>query len=95
MAFPMQLFRHLRLPFARKVGVACLFCAGWVCIIISSVRAWQLNKVVGQPDLQWLALWGTTETSVGKSIQSLFIPVQRGKEEKKTFFEAAGEEPNC
>ncbi|KAI6431343.1 hypothetical protein ACKVWC_002848 [Pyricularia oryzae] len=64
MAFPMQLFRHLRLPFARKVGVACLFCAGWVCIIISSVRAWQLNKVVGQPDLQWLALWGTTETSV-------------------------------
>ncbi|TLD30926.1 hypothetical protein PspLS_02230 [Pyricularia sp. CBS 133598] len=64
MAFPMQLLRHLRLPFARKVGVACLFCAGWVCIIISSVRAWQLNKVVGQPELQWLALWGTMETSV-------------------------------
>lgn len=69
----MQLFRHLRLPFARKVGVACLFCAGWVCIIISSVRAWQLNKVVGQPDLQWLALWGTTETSVGKSTQCFFF----------------------
>ncbi|KAI6376065.1 hypothetical protein MCOR25_002880 [Pyricularia grisea] len=64
MAFPMQLLRHLRLPFARKVGVTCLFCAGWVCMIISSVRAWQLNKVVGQPELQWLALWGTIETSV-------------------------------
>ncbi|TLS31457.1 hypothetical protein PpBr36_03478 [Pyricularia pennisetigena] len=64
MAFPMQLLRHLRLPLARKVGIACLFCAGWVCIVISSVRAWQLNKVVGQPDLQWLALWGTIETSV-------------------------------
>lgn len=86
MAFPMQLFRHLRLPFARKVGVACLFCAGWVCIIISSVRAWQLNKVVGQPDLQWLALWGTTETSVGESTQCFFLSPYSRKRRRINVF---------
>lgn len=57
----------------QKLSIGGLFCFGWVCIIISTIRVVQLGDTEnGVPAPSWLALWGTIEASIGMLIFPAF-----------------------
>ncbi|KAM0279908.1 hypothetical protein ACHAQH_004349 [Verticillium albo-atrum] len=70
MLLPLGLIRNLQMHKSRKLSIAALFCLGWVCVAVSTVRVAYLgrNAVEGsfkQPATSWLALWGIVESAIG------------------------------
>ncbi|CAL5866155.1 uncharacterized protein PFLUO_LOCUS362 [Penicillium psychrofluorescens] len=66
MVLPLGLIWKLKMKRNRKLSISGLFCLGWVCIVIATIRVIQLrdNSSNGQPKPAWLALWGTIEASI-------------------------------
>lgn len=66
MALPIRLIWNLQMKPKQKLVIAGLFCFGWICIIISTIRVVQLGETPnGVPAPSWLALWATIEASIG------------------------------
>lgn len=66
MALPVRLIWNLKMKTKQKLSIGGLFCFGWICIIISTIRVIQLGETVnGVPAPSWLALWATIEASIG------------------------------
>lgn len=66
MALPLRLIWNLKMQMKQKLSIGGLFCFGWICIIISTIRVIQLGQTVnGVPAPSWLALWATIEASIG------------------------------
>ncbi|KAM0631099.1 hypothetical protein D7B24_005479 [Verticillium nonalfalfae] len=71
MLLPLGLIRNLQMNMSRKLSIAGLFCLGWVCVAVSTIRVAYLgrNAVEGssfkQPATSWLALWGIVESAIG------------------------------
>ncbi|KAH6690600.1 hypothetical protein F5X68DRAFT_253476 [Plectosphaerella plurivora] len=69
MLLPLGLIRNLQMNRARKMSIAGLFCLGWVCIAVSTIRVAYLGHNGGagghtQPSTSWLALWGIVESGI-------------------------------
>ncbi|KAG7116484.1 hypothetical protein HYQ44_007103 [Verticillium longisporum] len=70
MLLPLGLIRNLQMHMSRKLSIAGLFCLGWVCVAVSTIRVAYLgrNAVEGssfkQPATSWLALWGIVESAI-------------------------------
>ncbi|CAG8058304.1 unnamed protein product [Penicillium olsonii] len=65
MALPIRLIWNLQMKKKQKLVIAGLFCFGWVCIIISTIRVVQLGDTTnGVPAPSWLALWAMIESSI-------------------------------
>ncbi|RXG43222.1 hypothetical protein VDGE_09776 [Verticillium dahliae] len=70
MLLPLGLIRNLQMKMSRKLSIAGLFCLGWVCVAVSTIRVAYLgrNAVEGssfkQPATSWLALWGIVESAM-------------------------------
>jgi hypothetical protein len=71
MFLPLGLIRNLQMHWKRKVTIAALFCLGWVCIAVSTIRVTYLGhgsaagQEFKQPSTSWLALWGIVEAAIG------------------------------
>ncbi|KAK6522612.1 hypothetical protein TWF281_002049 [Arthrobotrys megalospora] len=65
MAIPLRLIRHLRMSGLQKLGLACLFCLGFVVVILSLARTIRINAggsgAYPQSDPRWVALWSIAE----------------------------------
>lgn len=70
MLLPLRLVIHLQMPLSRKISIVALFCLGWICIAASTIRVTQLARPGAQPTVPWLAVWGTVESAIGKSLHS-------------------------
>ncbi|KAJ5359998.1 hypothetical protein N7517_009189 [Penicillium concentricum] len=69
MILPIRLIWNLQMKPRQKLSIGGLFCFGWVCIIISTIRVVQLGETDnGVPAPSWLALWGTIEASIAVMI---------------------------
>ncbi|KAJ5747720.1 uncharacterized protein N7511_009416 [Penicillium nucicola] len=69
MALPLRLIWNLKMKSKQKISIGALFCFGWICIIISTIRVVQLGESVnGVPSTSWLALWATIEASIAVMI---------------------------
>ncbi|CDM30147.1 hypothetical protein DTO013E5_8165 [Penicillium roqueforti] len=69
MILPIRLIWNLQMKSRQKLSIGGLFCFGWVCIIISTIRVVQLGDTEnGVPAPSWLALWGTIEASIAVMI---------------------------
>ncbi|KAJ5794334.1 hypothetical protein N7457_000933 [Penicillium paradoxum] len=69
MILPLRLIWNLQMKRRQKLSIGGLFCFGWVCILISTIRVVQLGKTEnGSPAPSWLALWGTIEASIAVMI---------------------------
>lgn len=73
MALPIRLIWHLKMQMKQKLSIGGLFCFGWICIIIATIRVVQLGSASneasnGEPAPSWLALWGIIEASIGMYI---------------------------
>lgn len=68
MVLPLRLIWNLQMKRAQKLSIGGLFCVGWICIIVATIRVAQLgsSSADGTPLPSWLALWGIIEASVGK-----------------------------
>lgn len=78
MALPIRLIWHLRMQRKQKLSIGGLFCFGWVCIIIATIRVVQLGSASdvasgGTPAPSWLAMWGIIETSIGMCLDNRMI----------------------
>ncbi|KAK6539476.1 hypothetical protein TWF694_009699 [Orbilia ellipsospora] len=65
MAIPLRLIRQLRMSTLQKVGLACLFCLGFVVVVLSLARTIRINAggtgAYPQSDPRWVALWSIAE----------------------------------
>ncbi|KAJ6264448.1 hypothetical protein Dda_0594 [Drechslerella dactyloides] len=65
MAIPLRLIRHLRMSGLQKLGLACLFCLGFVVVVLSLARTIRINAggsgAYPQSDPRWVALWSIAE----------------------------------
>ncbi|KAK6496654.1 hypothetical protein TWF481_001644 [Arthrobotrys musiformis] len=65
MAIPLRLIRHLRMSDLQKIGLACLFCLGFVVVTLSLARTIRINAggsgAYPQSDPRWVALWSIAE----------------------------------
>ncbi|KAF4770541.1 hypothetical protein HAV15_013196 [Penicillium sp. str.  len=69
MILPIRLIWNLQMKTRQKLSIGGLFCFGWICIIISTIRVVQLGETEnGVPAPSWLALWGTIEASIAVMI---------------------------
>ncbi|OQE37822.1 hypothetical protein PENCOP_c009G05087 [Penicillium coprophilum] len=69
MILPVRLIWNLQMKLRQKMSIGGLFCFGWICIIISTIRVVQLGETDnGVPAPSWLALWGTIEASIAVMI---------------------------
>ncbi|KAJ5827592.1 hypothetical protein N7447_004355 [Penicillium robsamsonii] len=69
MILPIRLIWNLQMKPRQKLSIGGLFCFGWVCIIISTIRVVQLGETEnGVPPPSWLAVWGTIEASIAVMI---------------------------
>ncbi|KAJ5407977.1 hypothetical protein N7509_001860 [Penicillium cosmopolitanum] len=70
MALPLRLIWNLRMKPRQKLSIGGLFCFGWVCIIVSTIRVVKLGEgtATGVPAPSWLALWATIEASIAVMI---------------------------
>lgn len=66
MLLPLRLIIKLQMPLSRKISISGLFTLAWICIIAAAIRCTQIGEANGAPSFPWLALWGTTETTVGE-----------------------------
>lgn len=70
MILPLQLIKNLQMRKNRKLSIAGLFCLGWICIAVSTIRVAYLGHNNGdryvQPSTSWLALWAIVEAAIGK-----------------------------
>ncbi|KAM0324374.1 hypothetical protein ACHAQA_008155 [Verticillium albo-atrum] len=69
MLLPLGLIRNLQMRKARKLSIAALFCLGWVCVAVSTIRVAYLGRNAvessfKQPSTSWLALWGIVESAI-------------------------------
>ncbi|KAJ5145519.1 uncharacterized protein N7515_000083 [Penicillium bovifimosum] len=65
MILPIRLIWNLQMRLRQKLSIGGLFCFGWICIIISTIRVVQLGDTEnGTPAPSWLALWGTIEAAI-------------------------------
>lgn len=75
MALPLGLIRNLQMQWKRKLSIGGLFCLGWICIAVSTIRATYLGQNARAekfqaPSTSWLALWGIVESAIGTSPSS-------------------------
>ncbi|KAJ5286063.1 hypothetical protein N7524_001369 [Penicillium chrysogenum] len=69
MILPIRLIWNLQMKTRQKLSIGGLFCFGWICIIVSTIRVVQLGETEnGVPAPSWLALWGTIEASIAVMI---------------------------
>ncbi|CEO59583.1 hypothetical protein PMG11_04256 [Penicillium brasilianum] len=73
MALPIRLIWHLRMQLKQKMSIGGLFCFGWICIIVATIRVIQLGSASnesasGRPAPSWLAMWGIIEASIAVMI---------------------------
>ncbi|KAF3907480.1 hypothetical protein AA313_de0200278 [Arthrobotrys entomopaga] len=65
MAIPLRLIRQLRMSNLQKVGLACLFCLGFVVVVLSLARTIRINAggigAYPQSDPRWVSLWSIAE----------------------------------
>ncbi|KAH6670232.1 hypothetical protein EV126DRAFT_435954 [Verticillium dahliae] len=72
-SYAVDIFTDILDEMSRKLSIAGLFCLGWVCVAVSTIRVAYLgrNAVEGssfkQPATSWLALWGIVESAIGSS----------------------------
>ncbi|KAJ9617004.1 hypothetical protein H2200_000725 [Cladophialophora chaetospira] len=66
MILPLDLIWKLQLPLKQKLSIGALFCLGFVCIAVATIRVKELGSTVknSQPSTTWLALWGIVESSI-------------------------------
>ncbi len=69
MAVPFGILINLRRSFRGKVGLTCLFCVGFIAIIVAMIRVFLIWAKTGSstPSPAWLALWAIIEGAVGGS----------------------------
>jgi len=67
MILPLDLIWKLEISLTQKLSVGALFCLGFVCIAVATIRVKELGSTVknSQPSTTWLALWGIAESSIG------------------------------
>ncbi len=69
MTLPLGLIRNLQMHWKRKLSLGALFCLGFVCIAVSTIRAAYLGSgdqgKYARPEPSWLALWGIVESAIG------------------------------
>lgn len=92
MLIPLRLISHLRMSIFQKLGLAFLFCLGWVVIVLSIARTIRINAggkgAYPQSDPRWVALWSIAEETTAivvcclPAIRKLFIS-QREKSESQ------------
>ncbi|CAP92972.1 Pc16g03020 [Penicillium rubens Wisconsin 54-1255] len=69
MILPIRLIWNLQMKTRQKLSIGGLFCFGWICIIVSTIRVVQLGETEnGVPAPSWLALWGTIEALIAVMI---------------------------
>ncbi|KAK6340378.1 hypothetical protein TWF730_002138 [Orbilia blumenaviensis] len=65
MAIPLRLVRQLRMSVLQKLGLAFLFCLGFIVVILSLARTIRINAggsgAYPQSDPRWVALWSIAE----------------------------------
>ena len=68
MVLPIRLIWNLKMDRSQKMSIGGLFCIGWICIIVATIRVAQLGSTAsnGTPQPSWLALWAIIEASIGK-----------------------------
>lgn len=66
MVLPLRLIWNLHMTLNQKRSVGALFCIGWFCIIVATIRVVELgnNQRSGRPSPAWLALWAIIEASI-------------------------------
>ena len=66
MALPLALIWNLQLAFAKKVGIAVLFCVGIFAIAAAVVRVVSIGVRAqnATPSSSWLAFWGIIESGI-------------------------------
>ncbi|OAL38691.1 hypothetical protein AYO20_01897 [Fonsecaea nubica] len=66
MLLPLDLIWNLKMPRTQKASIGALFCLGFVCIVVATIRVKELGSTVNntQPSTTWLALWGIVESSI-------------------------------
>lgn len=67
MILPLRLIWNLQMKRNQKLSIGALFCIGWICIIVATIRVAMVgnNTANGMPMPSWLALWGIIEASIG------------------------------
>ncbi|KAJ5099352.1 hypothetical protein N7532_006353 [Penicillium argentinense] len=89
MFLPLRLIWNLRMKRKQKLSIGGLFCFGWICILISTIRVIQLGGTInGVPAPSWLALWATIEASIAVMIgccPGLYRVVKNGKSPSKNY----------
>ncbi|KAH0835146.1 hypothetical protein FOPE_04122 [Fonsecaea pedrosoi] len=70
MLLPLDLIWNLKMPRTQKASIGALFCLGFVCIVVATIRVKELGSTVNntQPSTTWLALWGIVESSIGTAL---------------------------
>ncbi|KAF3492103.1 uncharacterized protein GIQ15_01620 [Arthroderma uncinatum] len=67
MLFPLRLVFKMRISRAQKIRAGALCSVGILCMITAILRLVQIGSKTGStnPNVQWLALWGTLEATTG------------------------------
>ncbi|KAK2882479.1 hypothetical protein FQN49_000309 [Arthroderma sp. PD_2] len=65
MILPLRLVVGMRISRAQKIRAGALFSVGMLCMITAVIRLVQIGSKTGitNPNVQWLALWGTVEAT--------------------------------
>jgi hypothetical protein len=71
MALPMWLIFGLKMSRSQKIGLCGVLGLGVVIIIFSFIRIIVTNTVGAQPEISWLALWSSIESSVAVIVACL------------------------
>lgn len=63
------------MPLTQKLSIGALFCLGFVCIAVATIRVKELGSTINntQPSTTWLALWGIVESSIGTVTTHLLV----------------------
>ncbi len=71
MAIPMWLVFGLKMSLSQKLGLCAVLGLGVIIIVFSVVRIIVTNTIGRQPEITWLALWSSIESSVAVIVACL------------------------
>lgn len=68
---PIYLTFNLKMTWAQKVSLAAVLCLGVIITIFSVIRIILTNSTGRQPEISWLALWSSIESSIAVMVACL------------------------
>lgn len=71
MALPLWLILGLKMSLQQKIGLVAVLSLGVIIIIFSVIRIIVTNTVGQQPEISWLALWSSIESSIAVIVACL------------------------